>query len=106
MSTVTTDQWLEAAAFRRTVYGLKGTSKVSDARVEEIVKKVLDFAPSSYNTQPVRVTIATGEKHKQVWTKIIAAAEPVLKGISEDLWKSFGGVLESHKNAYGSVSLP
>lgn len=46
MSSVTAEQWLEAAAYRRTVYGLAGTSKDSDKRVEEIVSKVLSFARS------------------------------------------------------------
>lgn len=103
MSSITTDQWLDAAAHRRTVYGLASTSKVSDKRVEEIVAKVLSFAPSSYNTQPVRISLALGEKHKELWSVIIETAEPVLKSISADLWDKLGPILESHKTAYGSV---
>ncbi|CAM1508704.1 Fc.00g055520.m01.CDS01 [Cosmosporella sp. VM-42] len=101
---VTTDQWLAAAKHRRTVYGLKGTSSVPDSRVEEIVQQVLSFAPSSYNTQPVRVTIVTGEKHKQLWDIIIAAAEPILKGAGEQVWTAMSGVFQAHKAAYGSVA--
>lgn len=103
MPSITTDQWLEAAAYRRTIYGVAGTSKVSDERVEEIVSKVLSFAPSSYNTQPVRISLAFGEKHKELWSVIIKEAEPVLKSMSLDLWEKFGPILESHKSAYGSV---
>jgi predicted oxidoreductase (fatty acid repression mutant protein) len=103
MASITTDQWLEAAAHRRTVYGVAGTSKVSDARIEEIVSKVLSFAPSSYNTQPVRISLAFGEKHKELWSIIIKEAEPVLKGMNVAIWEKFGPILNSHKNAYGSV---
>ncbi|EHK23065.1 uncharacterized protein TRIVIDRAFT_53817 [Trichoderma virens Gv29-8] len=101
--TVTADQFLAAAKHRRTVYGLKSTSAVSDKRVEEIVGQVLSFAPSSYNTQPGRITLVTGEKHKGLWDAIIAAAEPILKGAGEEVWKTMSGIFQAHKGAYGSV---
>ncbi|KAL4893534.1 Nitroreductase-like protein [Aspergillus ambiguus] len=103
MSSITTDQWLEAAAHRRSVRGLAGTSKVSDERVQEIVSKVLSFAPSSYNTQPVRISLAFGEKHKELWSIILKVAEPVLNSINPDLWQKLGPIFQSHKAAYGSV---
>lgn len=102
---ITTDQWLAAAKHRRTVYGLKGTSSVPDSRVEEIIQQVLSFAPSSYNTQPVRITLVTGEKHKQLWDTIIAEAEPILKGAGEGVWATLSGVFQAHKAAYGSVRI-
>lgn len=103
VANVSADQWLAAASHRRSVYPLKGTSSVSDARVKEIIEKVLSFAPSSYNTQPVRITLITGPKHKQFWDTIIAAAEPVLKGISEDVWNAMSPKFQLFKSAYGSV---
>lgn len=103
MPSVTTDQWLEAAAYRRSVHGLAGTSKISDDRVQEIVSKVLSFAPSSYNTQPVRISLACGEKHKELWSIILKEAEPILKSINPDLWQKLGPLFQGHKAAYGSV---
>ncbi len=100
---VTTDQWLEAAKYRRTVYGIKGTSAVSDSRIEEIIKKVLDFAPSSFNTQPMRITYLTGEKHKQFWDIIINLVGPMLKSMNEAAYDTMSGVMNGHKAAYGSV---
>ncbi|KAL6897450.1 Nitroreductase [Trichoderma evansii] len=100
---VSADQFLAAAKHRRTVYGLKGTSAVSDKRVEEIVSEVLSFSPSSYNTQPGRITLVTGEKHKQLWDIIIKTSEPILKGAGEAVWNTMSGVFESHKASYGSV---
>lgn len=101
---VSADQWLTAAKHRRTVYGIKSTSAVSDKRVEEILTQVLSFAPSSYNTQPVRITLVTGEKHKQLWDAIIKVAEPILKGAGEQVWATMSGIFQAHKGAYGSVS--
>ncbi|KAJ6134465.1 hypothetical protein N7523_000787 [Penicillium sp. IBT 18751x] len=103
MSSITADQWLEAAAYRRSVHGLAGTSKVSDTRVQEIVSKVLSFAPSSYNTQPVRISLALGQKHKELWSIILKEAEPILKSINPNLWHKLGPLFETHKAAYGSI---
>ncbi|KAJ3522601.1 hypothetical protein NM208_g12787 [Fusarium decemcellulare] len=100
---VSANDWLAAAKHRRTVYGLKGSSALPDSRVEDILKQVLSFAPSSYNTQPVRITLVTGEKHKQFWDEIIAAAEPILKGAGEQVWNTMNGLFQAHKGAYGSV---
>ncbi|KIH93561.1 nitroreductase family protein [Sporothrix brasiliensis 5110] len=100
---LTTDQWLSAAAYRRTVYTLKDTSHVPDARIEEIVKQVLSFNPSSYNTQVDRVTVVLGPKHKQLWQIIIDAVQPVLEQAGPGVWDAMRPRLEGHKSAYGSV---
>ncbi|KIM98476.1 hypothetical protein OIDMADRAFT_167278 [Oidiodendron maius Zn] len=96
-----TDQWLAAAKYRRTIYGLKDTSPVPDSRIEEIIKEVLSFAPSSYNTQPGRITLVLGQKHKDLWDDIITVAEPILKGFG--VWDKMGPTFQAFRNAYGSV---
>ena len=101
---INTDQWLQAAKYRRTVYGLKDTSAVSDSRIEEIVSEVLTFTPSSYNTQPARISLLLGEKHKQFWDVVIKAAEPILTAAG--VWEAFGPRLQAFKGAYGSVWPP
>ncbi|KAJ0275991.1 hypothetical protein Brms1b_007735 [Colletotrichum noveboracense] len=100
---VTTDDWPNAASYRRTIYGLKGTSSVPDSRARDIIQKIQVFAPSAYNTQPIRYSLVTGEKHKLFWEIIIQAAEPSIKGTNEAAWKSMQGFLQNHKAAYGSV---
>lgn len=101
---VSTDQWLEAASVRRTVHGVKGTSKVSDARVTEIAAKILDFTPSPYNAQFLRNQLVVGDKHKQLWSVILEAAEEALNPAGQEVWGRMKGFLEMHKAAYGSVS--
>ncbi|ORY55932.1 Nitroreductase-like protein [Pseudomassariella vexata] len=102
-SLISTDQFLAAAKHRRSVYALKDTSPVPDSRIEDIVKEVLSFAPSSYNTQSTRITLVLGEKHKQFWDIIIEQAEPILRGAGPGVWDSMGPRLQGFKNAYGSV---
>ncbi|KAK8052304.1 hypothetical protein PG993_003689 [Apiospora rasikravindrae] len=101
---VTTDQFLAAAKYRRSVYALKNTSPVPDERIEQVVQDVLSFAPSSYNTQPVRITLVLGEKHTQLFDEIIAAAEPFLTSVAgEETWKKMSGLFQGLRGAYGSV---
>lgn len=101
--TITADQWLEAAKHRRSVYGLKDTSHVSDARIEKIITEVLSFSPSSYNTQPGRITLVLGQKHKDLWDIVIENAEPILKGAGPGVWEAMGPRFHAFKNGYGSV---
>lgn len=100
---ISADQFLAAAKHRRTVYGLKDTSPVSDDRIEKIISEVLSFSPSSYNTQPGRITLVLGEKHKQLWDVVIEHAEPILKGAGPGVWDAMGPRFQAFKNAYGSV---
>ncbi|KAG6011670.1 hypothetical protein E4U43_008188 [Claviceps pusilla] len=100
---VTSDQWLAAAKHRRTVYGLKGTSQVSDQKVQSIIEQVLSFSPSAYNSQTTRVTLVTGEKHKQFWDVVISTSEPFLKAVGEEVWNVVNGHFQAFKAAYGSA---
>ncbi|GAW12882.1 hypothetical protein ANO14919_022530 [Xylariales sp. No.14919] len=95
------NQFLKAAAYRRTCYALTNTSKVSDERIMEIVKEVLSFAPSSYNMQSARLSVVLGKKHEAMWDAIIEAAAPIFKGAG--VWGAMEPILEASKNSYGSV---
>ena len=100
---ISATEWLAAAKHRRTVYPLKGTSKVSDDRVGDIIKDVLSFAPSSYNIQPVRITLVVGDKHKRLWDIVKQEAEPMLKAAGDETWNRMSQRFEMFKAAYGSV---
>ncbi|KAI5456862.1 nitroreductase family protein [Mariannaea sp. PMI_226] len=102
-SNFTGSQWLKAAENRRSEYKLASTSHIDDKQVEDILRQVLSFAPSAYNSQPVRITLITAAKHKQLWDTIIALAEPILKTIGAEVWDAMKGKLEAHKGAYGSI---
>ncbi|KAH8170434.1 nitroreductase family protein [Sarocladium implicatum] len=100
---ISTDLWLEAASTRRTIHAVKGTSKVSDARVTELAEKVLSFTPSPFNAQFLRKQLVFAEKHKQLWDLIIETAEKAMKPAGEEVWGHFKGFLEMHRGGYGSI---
>ena len=52
---------------RRTKYAISAKSPISDARLEEIVREMVQFTPSSFHSQSSRVLILLGEKHLKLW---------------------------------------
>lgn len=58
---------LDAITHRRSVYKLSNETIVSDERVVEIVRTVIDHMPSPWNGQEQRAMVLLGEKHAQLW---------------------------------------
>src|ERR1700761_8486746 len=79
MAGITTDDYLKAVSYRRTVYGLNDKSPVSDERILEIIRSVAGTSPNSYNTQPGRIVVLLGAPHKKLWTIVGDIAVPVIK---------------------------
>mgnify|MGYP003729801507 CR=1 FL=1 len=102
----TAAEFLAAARYRRSVYALTNSSPVPDARIREVVEEVLDFAPSSYNTRPVRATLVLGDKQRAFWDITATKAEPVLRAAGDAVWEGMKTRIEGFKNAYGSVRFP
>jgi predicted oxidoreductase (fatty acid repression mutant protein) len=82
MAPVSTNDYLTAIKYRRTVYGLTDKSPVSDERIVEIIKEVALTSPSSYNTQPGRFTVLLGAPHKKLWDIVAEVAVPMIKGMA------------------------
>jgi predicted oxidoreductase (fatty acid repression mutant protein) len=82
MAPISTNDYLTAIKYRRTVYGLTDKSPVSDERIIEIIKEVALTSPSSYNTQPGRFTVLLGAPHKKLWDIVSEIAVPILKGMA------------------------
>ena len=89
---ISTDDYLTAVGYRRTIYGLNDKSPVSDDRILEIVKAVVTTSPSSYNTQPSRVTVLLGAPHKKLWDIVAEIAVPIVKAhAGEEAAKGIAG---------------
>jgi predicted oxidoreductase (fatty acid repression mutant protein) len=102
---ISTDEYLKAVNYRRTVYGLNDKSPVSDDRIVEIIKNVQLTSPSSYNTQTGRITILLGAPHQKLWTMIDEIATPIItQHAGEDTAKFMQQRFGGFKGAYGSVS--
>ncbi|PWN88269.1 Nitroreductase [Acaromyces ingoldii] len=64
------DAFLDAVERRRTYYSLSDASPISDARIQSLVERATQHAPSAYNVQSARVVLLLGERHKQAWRTV------------------------------------
>lgn len=86
---------------RRSFYPLsKDLGAATPARVQEIVKELLDQVPSSFNSQSNRAVVLFGAEHEKLWditTEILKAIVP------EAQWEGTAGKMGMFKAAAGTV---
>lgn len=93
--------FLDAVAHRRTVYGLKKSSTISDERIKEIVTQTIKDVPSSFNSQSTRLVVLVKGEHDKFWDFVTN----ILKGmVPEDKWEHTRQRMEMFQKAYGTVS--
>lgn len=91
---------IDLSKARRSYYPLSKDLTITPARVQEIVKDLLDQVPSSFNSQSNRVVVLFGAEHEKLWditTEILKAIVPA------DSWDGTAGKLAMFKAAAGSV---
>jgi predicted oxidoreductase (fatty acid repression mutant protein) len=97
---------LELVKARRTYYGLKPESPISDEAIERIIQDAVLHAPSSFNTQTSRVVLLLKEVHQKLWDIAInimeglVAADKVPKEMFEIHTKP---KLNAFRAGYGTV---
>jgi predicted oxidoreductase (fatty acid repression mutant protein) len=99
---------LEAVKARRTIYGLKAESPVSDDTIEAIVRDAVLHVPSSFNTQTSRVVLLLKEEHQKVWDIALQAMEGLVAAGAlpkEAYESSTKPKLEGFRAGYGTVRL-
>ncbi|KAL2817685.1 Nitroreductase-like protein [Aspergillus cavernicola] len=97
---------LDAVKARRTIYGLKAESPVSDDVIESIVKDSVLHVPSSFNSQTSRVVLLLKEEHEKVWNIALQAMEGLVAAGAlpkEAYESSTKPKLEAFRAAYGTV---
>ncbi|OJJ64801.1 hypothetical protein ASPSYDRAFT_140529 [Aspergillus sydowii CBS 593.65] len=97
---------LEAVKARRTIYGLKAESPISDDTIESIVRDSVLHVPSSFNTQTSRVVLLLKDEHKKVWDIALQAMEGLVAAGAlpkEAYESSTKPKLEGFRNGYGTV---
>lgn len=94
---------IDLAKQRRSHYPLSKDLTISKARVEEIVKELLDQIPSSFNSQSNRVVVLFGAEHEKLWDIAAEVLKPV---VPADQWESTAGKMAMFKGAAGSVRSP
>ncbi|KAJ5782857.1 hypothetical protein N7457_004631 [Penicillium paradoxum] len=97
---------LELVKSRRSYYGLKAESPVSDDVIERIVQDSVLHVPSSFNTQTSRVVLLLKEEHQKVWDITIKIMEGLVAAghVPKEMFEtSTKPKLESFRAAYGTV---
>ena len=85
---------------RRSFYGISPTSRVSDERVNEVIKDAILHAPSAFNSQSARVVLLLGEHHKKLWD---ITMEELQKIVPAEQLQSTKDKIDSFASGYGSV---
>jgi predicted oxidoreductase (fatty acid repression mutant protein) len=100
---------LELVKSRRTYYGLKAESPISDDAIERIVHDSVLHVPSSFNTQTSRVVLLLKEEHQKVWDIAISAMEGLVAAghvPKEQFETATKPKLNAFRAAYGTVRAP
>ncbi|KAF3392660.1 putative nitroreductase HBN1 [Penicillium rolfsii] len=101
-----TSTLLELVKARRTYYGLKGESPISDDAIQSIVEDSVLHVPSSFNTQTSRVVLLLKEEHKKVWDIAISVMEGLVAAgqVPKEMFEQHTKPkLEAFRAAYGTV---
>lgn len=93
---------IELAKARRSYYPLSKDLSITPARVQEIVKDLLDHVPSSFNSQSNRVVVLFGADHEKLWDITAEILKPM---VTPEQWESTAGKMAMFKGAAGTVRI-
>jgi len=95
--------FLETIRNRRTYYGLRKESPISDTQIQEIIREVILHVPSAFNSQSSRILLLVKAEHDKLWD----IAKEVLRGVvPAEQFASTEQKIDSFKAGYGTVRLP
>ncbi|KAJ5864829.1 Nitroreductase-like protein [Penicillium soppii] len=86
---------------RRSIRALTNETKISDARIEELVSDVTLHTPSPFNVQSGRLVVLLKEEHQRLWDIAYeAASASVPQGVFEKMYKPR---IAAFRAGYGTV---
>lgn len=95
------DELIKGFKARRTYYGLKPESPISDDKIHEIVQQAILHTPSSFNSQSTRVLVLLGDEHKKLWNDIV---KPAVKAVAPpEAWEGSEQKLTGFSQGYGTI---
>jgi uncharacterized protein len=95
------DELIKYFKARRTYYGLKPESPISDEKIHEIVQQAVLHTPSSFNSQSTRVLVLLGDQHKKLWDDIV---KPAVKAVAPpEAWEGSEKKLTGFSQGYGTI---
>ncbi len=90
----------EAVKNRRSIYGIKKESVISDEKLEEVIKHAITYVPTAFNSQSGRVILLLDKEHDKFWDITL---EQLRKIVPEEAFKTTEDKINSFKNGYGTV---
>jgi uncharacterized protein len=95
------DELIKGFKTRRTYYGLKPESPISDDKIHEIAQQAVLHTPSSFNSQSTRVLVLLGDEHKKLWETIV---KPAVKAVAPpEAWEGSEQKLNGFAQGYGTI---
>ncbi|KAF2657546.1 Nitroreductase [Lophiostoma macrostomum CBS 122681] len=70
--------FLTAVQSRRSIYTIKKSSPIPDARIVEIVQHALKYAPSPFNVRSCRCIVLFGADHEKLWNEAYKITEATM----------------------------
>lgn len=90
----------EAVKSRRTIYEISKESTISDARLYEVVRDAVKYAPSAFNSQSARAILLLDKEHERLWD---ITKEALRKIVPAESFSKTEEKLSSFRAGYGSV---
>ncbi|HSU80692.1 MAG TPA: nitroreductase family protein [Candidatus Angelobacter sp.] len=100
MTTTTSIDILAALKNRRSIYGISKDVNLSNNRLETLLKDIVKYTPSAFNSQTTRLVLLLGLHHDKLWditTDVLRAVVP------EANFGSTAKKMASFKDGHGTV---
>lgn len=94
--------FIDLAKQRRSYYPLTKDLPITPARIEEIVKDLIDQIPSSFNSQSNRAVVLFGAEHDKLWDITAEILKPI---VPAEQWEGTANKMAMFKAAAGTVCL-
>lgn len=95
------DTFLDLIKGRRSIYSLSAESTVPDAKIEELVKFAVTWAPSTYNVQSARAVVLFKDSHIKLWDIVKKHMDQV--PLDEGTSAYLGSRIAGFRGSYGTV---
>jgi len=92
--------FMEAVKRRRTCYGLGKEQIVEQARIVDIVKDAVKYAPSAFNSQSARAVVLFGQDSDRLWS---LTARTLQKIVPADRFAETQQRIDGFAAGYGTV---
>lgn len=94
------NDFLASVAKRRSYYGIKDESPISDERLKALIEEAVKHTPSAMNSQSTRVVVLTKNQHDKLWD---LTNDALRKIVPMEQFQATSDKIDSFKNGYGTV---